>query len=264
MEWSADRYRWLRKHRGMGILFLCLMMLLLGGRRMEQYAVETGSRVGTGEVPIYSVRTRKEQVALTFDVVGDGANIEKILEILKRYHVSATFFVTGNWAQEHPGLLRRIVAQKHDLGNRGVKAEVMTDRKMAESMENISRTGTLVKELTGIEMEFFRAPYGMYDDPLIRAASADGYYTIQWSVDSDDWKDYGADRMVRGMLQSKEMKKGAILRLHSGAKYTLQGLGSLIEGITEEGYEIVPVSALVERESYHMSLGGVQIKNYAK
>ena len=86
--------------------------------------------------------------------------------------------------------------------------------------EEIVSVHEKVKALTGIEMKLFRVPYGDYDDQVIRTAKACGYEVIQWSIDSQDWKDYGKESIVKTILKNKELKSGAIILMHSGAKYT--------------------------------------------
>lgn len=69
-------------------------------------------------------------------------------------------------------------------------------------------------------MTLFRPPYGDYNNTLIESANALGYHVIQWSVDSLDWKDYGADSIVDTILNHKALGDGAIILMHNGAKYT--------------------------------------------
>ena len=118
-----------------------------------------------------------------------------------------------------------------------------------------------VKELTGVEMQLFRPPYGDYDDEVVRTAQECGYYPIQWSVDSLDWKDYGVQSIIDTVLNHKDLKNGAIILCHNGAKYTAQALEQLLTGLEEQGYQIVPVSELIYKEDYHMDVTGRQIKN---
>ena len=118
-----------------------------------------------------------------------------------------------------------------------------------------------VKELTGVDMNLFRPPYGDYDDAVILNAKENGYYTIQWDVDSLDWKDYGVDSIIDTVVNHKNLGNGSIILCHNGAKYTKEALEAMIVGLKEKGYEIVPVSELIYREDYHMDVTGRQIKN---
>lgn len=77
-----------------------------------------------------------------------------------------------------------------------------------------------VKELTGVKMQLFRPPYGDYDDAVVLNARENGYYPIQWDVDSLDWKDYGVDSILNTVLNHKALGNGSIILCHNGAKYT--------------------------------------------
>ena len=86
-------------------------------------------------------------------------------------------------------------------------------------------------------------------------------YTIQWDVDSLDWKDYGADSIVKKVVQNDKLQNGSIILMHNGAKYTKDALDAVINGLKEQGYEIVPVSKLIYKKDYHMDVTGRQIAN---
>ena len=107
----------------------------------------------------------------------------------------------------------------------------------------------------------FRPPYGSYDNAVIEVAEENGYYPVQWSVDSLDWKDYGVDSIINTVCQHKELKPGAIILCHNGAKYTADALDQLLTGLENQGYEIVPISKLILRENYTMDVTGKQIPN---
>lgn len=136
-------------------------------------------------------------------------------------------------------------------------SQISEEEKTRELMEVHKK----VKELTGEEMKLFRPPYGAYDDRVILNAKENGYYTIQWSVDSLDWKDYGADSVINTVLNHNALNNGAIILCHNGAKYTAEALETLITGLKEKGYEIVPVSELIYKKDYHMDVTGKQIKD---
>ena len=118
-----------------------------------------------------------------------------------------------------------------------------------------------VRELTGYEMFLFRPPYGDYDNAVVKVAKANGYYTIQWDVDSLDWKDYGVDSIIKTVIEHKHLGNGSIILCHNGAKYTVQALDEMITTLKKEGYTFVPVSELIYKDDYHMNHEGRQIKN---
>lgn len=95
-------------------------------------------------------------------------------------------------------------------------------------------------------------------------AKENGYYTIQWDVDSLDWKDYGVDNIINTVVNHKNLGNGSIILCHNGAKYTAEALEAVITGLQEKGYEIVPVSELIYKDNYHMDVTGRQIKDGKK
>ena len=108
-----------------------------------------------------------------------------------------------------------------------------------------------VKELTGKDMTLFRPPYGDYNNQVVETANSLGYDVIQWSVDSLDWKDYGADNIIATILNHKNLDNGAIILMHNGAKYTKDALEQVITGLQDMDYEIVPISKLIYTGEYH-------------
>ena len=137
----------------------------------------------------------------------------------------------------------------------------MSQLSTQEQEQELMSVHDRVKELTGYEMFLFRPPYGDYDNSVILTARKCGYYPIQWDVDSLDWKDYGTDAILDKVLNHKHLGNGSIILCHNGAKYTAEALDSLITGLQEKGYQIVPVSELILRDNYHMDAEGRQIAN---
>ena len=130
-----------------------------------------------------------------------------------------------------------------------------------EKKDELMKVHEKVRELTGYEMFLFRPPYGDYDNAVVNVAKDCGYYTIQWDVDSLDWKDYGVDSIIKTVTEHKHLGNGSIILCHNGAKFTAQALDTLITKLKDKGYAIVPVSELIYRDKYHLNHEGRQIKN---
>ena len=175
--------------------------------------------------------------------------------------IHATFFITGDWAGKYPDDVKAIAAAGHDLGNHSESHPNLSLMDMAEIKAEIEAAHSMVRELTGVEMELFRPPYGSYNDSVVKAARECGYIPVQWSVDSLDWKDYGVKSIVKMVCNNRYLGNGAIILLHNGAKYTPQALSLIIEGLESQGYEIVPISQLLIRGSYHLDHTGKQIRD---
>ena len=128
-----------------------------------------------------------------------------------------------------------------------------------EQKDEIMSVANKIKEITGYTSFLFRPPYGDYNSTLIDTVYGCNFYPIEWDVDSLDWKDYGTDNIIKTVTTHKALKNGSIILMHNGAKYTAEALESVITGLQSQGYEIVPVSQLINTENFHMDGTGLQI-----
>ena len=244
-----------------GAIALALIMALIGSYHYLTDLISVSSNVNGRELPIYSVETDEKKIALSFDAAWGNEDTVKILEVLKKHNIKVTFFMTGGWVENFPEDVKAIHEAGHDLGNHSENHKNMSRLSEEEKTQELMKAHDKVKELTGVEMELFRPPYGDYDDEVILNAKKNGYYTVQWSVDSLDWKDYGRDSIIDTVVNHKELKNGAIILCHNGAKYTADALDEMITKLKEKGYEFVPISELIYKENYHMDVTGRQIKD---
>ena len=238
---------------------LAAVALIQGVVRFLPDSITVSSSVGGRELPIYCVETEKKQVALSFDAAWGNEDTRRILDILKKHNVKVTFFMTGGWVESYPEDVRAILADGHDLGNHSENHKNMSELSDEACQEEILKVHTKVQELTGYEMCLFRPPYGDYDNHVIKNVQKCGYYPIQWSIDSLDWKDYGVDDIVKRVVESDKLNNGAIILMHNGAKYTADALDAVITGLQDKGYELVPISELIYKDKYHMKADGTQV-----
>lgn len=211
-------------------------------------------------LPIYSVDTDDKVVSVTFDAAWGDEDLDDILKILEEHNCKATFFVTGDWATRYPDAIKKIHQSGHDLGNHGANHKHMTQLSREEMLAEIEGCHTIIKTMTGADMTLFRAPYGDYSESVVLAAKSMDYYTIQWDVDSLDWKDYGVESIIKTVCEHKDLRNGSILLLHNGSKYTCQALDRLLTGLEEKGYSFVPVSELIYTEDFRIDHTGRQYK----
>ena len=214
---------------------------------------------GKRQLPIYCVQTEKPQVALSFDAAWGNEDTAQIMDILAKHQVKVTFFMTGSWVEKYPEDVKYIASQGHDLGNHSQNHKNMSQLSAEDSRRELAQVHDQVKALTGQEMTLFRPPYGDYDDQVVTVSRDMGYYPVQWDVDSLDWKDYGADSIVRTILDHKHLGNGSIILMHNGAKYTPAALDAVITGLKDAGYELVPISQLIYRDNYHIDHEGRQV-----
>ena len=240
------------------LIFFSLITVLLFGLLTVPEMIATSANGSDRKLPIYCVDTTENKVAISFDAAWGNEDTRKLLDILKKHNVHATFFMTGGWIESYPEDVKAIAAEGHDLGNHSMNHKEVSTLSYEECVEEIKKPHDMVKELTGKDMILFRPPYGDYNDTLIEAANACGYYPIQWDVDSLDWKNYGVDSIIRTVCEHKHLGKGSIVLMHNGGEYTADALEQVITGLQDKGFEIVPISELIIKENYYMDHEGRQ------
>ncbi len=241
-------------------LWLVVAVIIVVAVRCLPDEISVSNNVGGRELPIYCVDTQEKKIALSFDAAWGNEDTGQILEILEKYDVKVTFFMTGGWVEKFPEDVKKIYEAGHELGNHSENHLNMSQLSTEKQQEELMDVHEKVKAITGVDMCVFRPPYGDYDDSVVLTALDCGYYPIQWSVDSLDWKDYGVASIIDTVCNHKNMCNGAIILMHNGAKYTAQALEEVITTLQERGYTIVPVGELIYRDEYRLDHTGKQYK----
>lgn len=209
------------------------------------------------ELPIYSVETDKKKIAISFDAAwGDEYTLD-ILDTLDEYNVKSTFFLVGFWVDKYPDHVKEIHRRGHDVENHSTTHPNMSELSVQQMEEEINTTGDKIKEITGAKPTLFRPPFGDYNDQLIKTLRKNGYYGIQWDVDSLDWKELGVESVVDKV--TRNVRNGSIVLFHNNAKYIKEYLPLVIERLQADGYEIVPISELIYKDNFIMDNSGRQI-----
>jgi polysaccharide deacetylase family sporulation protein PdaB len=213
------------------------------------------------KLPIYSVERGDNKISISFDAAWGADDTQEILDILAEFNVRTTFFLCGYWVDKHPDEVRSIHAAGHDIANHGDTHAHGAQLSLEQNKREIMGPHQKIKDLLGIEMNLFRAPYGEYNNTVLDAAAAVNYYVIQWDVDSLDWKNKGVEFEINQVLNNKNLQNGSIILFHNDATDTPAVLDQIIKGLKEKGYEIVPISQLIHKENFHMDHTGRQILN---
>ncbi len=215
------------------------------------------------DLPIYCVQKSADDkiVAMSFDAAWGNEDTGKLIEIMDKYKVKTTFFVVGSWVDKFPESVKQLSDAGHEIMNHSDTHPHMTQipvEKMKEEVENCDKK---IQAITGKKPTLFRAPYGDYNNSVVGAMRDTGHFTIQWDVDSLDWKDLTASEITDRVL--KKVKPGSIILFHNAAKHTPEALPGIIEALQKDGYKIVPVSQLILKENYTIDQSGMQIPNPA-
>ncbi|UNC93798.1 polysaccharide deacetylase family sporulation protein PdaB [Candidatus Contubernalis alkalaceticus] len=201
-------------------------------------------------VPIYYVETPEKKVAISFDACWGAEYTPKILEVLRENDLKTTFFLTGFWLEKYPDMVKQISEEGHEIGNHTYTHPHLNTLSEAEIKSEIEKTHRLIKDICGQEANLFRPPFGEYSNKVIKTLDECGYKTIQWSVDSLDWKEGGKESIVNRVTSMAH--NGAIILFHNNGEYTAEALPEIIEKLTDEGFTIVPISELLYSNNYYV------------
>ena len=178
----------------------------------------------------------------------------ELLKNLDKYKVKSTFFLVGDWVKNYPDSVKDIAKHGHDVGNHSNTHPHMTQMSSSDMVGQIQSCNEKIKELTGKTPTLFRAPYGDYNNDVVKSVNGCNMYCVQWDVDSLDWKDPTPEQIKQNIM--KKIKNGSIILMHNGAKNTPEALPTVIEAIKSEGYEIVPISQILLKGEYYTDVDG--------
>ncbi len=199
------------------------------------------------EYDAYYVGSTEEKVIyLTFDAGFENGNTPAILDALKKHHVSATFFVVGNYLETSPELVKRMAAEGHTVGNHSYHHPDMTGKSDEEFEQELKLLEDTYREITGQELtKFYRPPQGKYNAATLKHARELGYRTFFWSLAYVDWLEN--DQPTKEEAFEKLLGRihpGAIVLLHSTSATNGRILDELLTEWEKMGYQIRPLSEL--------------------
>ncbi len=186
-------------------------------------------------------------VALTFDD-GPGKETWDVLALLKRYRMRGTFFVTGQSITKNPGALAEIVADGHVVGNHTWTHASLPSLKAPQLKAEIADTQALIEQETGHKPTTMRPPFGDFTAKTNEYVRARGMVPVLWTVDSNDWALRDASAIAANVLNSPQLKPGAIILLHDGSmnrQVSVDALVMILDGLVARGLRSVTVPELL-------------------
>ena len=210
------------------------------------------------KVPIYSVDTDLKKVALTFDSAWGADKTLKIIETLKEFNVKATFFLVGFWVEEYPEMVKAINNAGLEIGTHSNTHADFVNLSESEMELELSTSVNLITNITGSKVNLFRAPYGSYNNSVISVAEKQNLTTIQWDVDTLDWKGLSATE-INTRVASK-VSNGSIILCHNNSENILDALPLMLTTLKNKGYEVTSVGDLIYKDSYYVDNLGIQRK----
>ncbi|WP_239549105.1 polysaccharide deacetylase family protein [Scopulibacillus daqui] len=213
---------------------------------------------------VWEVPTNEKVAAITFDDGPHPIYTPEILDILKKYHAKATFFLIGNRIEQYPYLVQREVNEGHELGNHTYSHIYLNQMPYFKFLEEANRTENLIKLYQHPQIKLFRPPGGALNTDIIDTAWIENFEIILWSWDQDpkDWASPGTDRIVSHILN--HIHNGSIILLHDSGgdrSQTVHALNKVIPKLQEKGYRLVTVSQLLKMNPRYASLFNFGIKN---
>lgn len=240
------------------IITVVILFCIAGTLGNDNRTIQTSS-VNDKLLPIYNVQTEEKKVAFTMNCAWNADDIDQILEVLKQNDTKITFFMVGDWIEKFPEAVKKIYEAGHEIASHSNTHPHVNNLTYEENIEEIEKSNEKIEKITGQRTKTYRAPYGEYNNTVIKAAQDKGYYTIQWSLDTLDYTGLTGDEMWN-RIQDK-LKAGDIILSHNGTKHTADSLDMLIKNIKQKGFELVKITDLIYKENYTINSNGTQIKN---
>ncbi|MFB7329063.1 bifunctional polysaccharide deacetylase/glycosyltransferase family 2 protein [Streptomyces sp. NPDC056190] len=201
----------------------------------------------------HTAQVKARTVALTFDDGPDPVWTPRILEVLRRNHVHATFFILGTQAVAHPELVRRIVADGHQIGIHAFTHPDLARLAPWQRSLELRETQLAVAGAAGVTTALLRPPYSSENDALddaawsvLKQANATGYVTVLTTQDAEDWQRPGVERIIA--RATPRGHAGQIVLMHDAGgdrSQTVAALGSLIPRLKAQSFKFATVSDAV-------------------
>ena len=184
---------------------------------------------------------------MTFDDGPHPVHTPRLLDILKRRNIRATFFVVGTNARRYPQLIRRIVAEGHEIGNHTVNHKYLSRISIEQARSEVLGCEKAIVAACGVRPRILRPPGGHINDRVkVWLNKEFGYSTIMWAVDPKDWKRPGSDVVARRIVS--ETDPGEIILAHDIHGPTIAAMPRALNELLADGYRFVTVSQLIAIE----------------
>lgn len=184
----------------------------------------------------------RAQLALTFDAGSDAGATATILDELKAAGLHCTFFVTGQFASANPELVRRMATEGHEVGNHSDTHPKFTTLSEAQARSQVELADARTSALTGLSTKpYFRFPYGLKSNALIKLVNSMGYLSASWTIDDGDWET-GITAQKAHDYAVNRAGPGAIILMHCSSKIEAEVLPRTIADIQVKGLHIVTLT----------------------
>ncbi|HCJ01783.1 MAG TPA: polysaccharide deacetylase [Clostridiales bacterium] len=223
-----------------GVAILITVITLLGVT-VSSYTFD-GKTQNVSGYAIYKGNTDENNAGLMFNVYEGEENVMKILAILRKYTVKATFFIGGIWAEKNRDTVLEIALAGHEIGSHGYLHRDHSKMSIEQNKEEIAISASLLKNITGKQVTLFAPPSGAFNENTEAACRALGQKMILWSKDTIDWRDKEVSLLVK--RATKNISKGDLVLMHPKDQ-TVSALPEIIEAYQAQGFSLVTVSEVI-------------------
>lgn len=238
------------------VLVVLLASVLLAISINGAVSAEVFFGYSTRKVPIYSVETTEKQVAISFDAAWGADKTKQIVDICKEYNVRATFFLVGFWVDKYVDMVKYIDENGFEIGTHSNTHPDMVKLSATDQDMELKKSIKLITDITGKDVELFRAPFGSYNNSLLDTAENNNLKTIQWDVDSLDWKGLSAEAITTRILNG--VKNGSIILCHNNSDHIVEALPMILDRLSKKGYKVGAVGDLIYKTNYTIDRTGMQ------
>lgn len=198
---------------------------------------------GSG-VTFSRVQVSGNYIAITFDDGPHPQNTPRLLDMLAQRNIKATFYVIGRSVDLYPGVLRRTVAEGHEIGNHSHTHRLLSKLGDTEVRQEMQRCQDAIGRAAGVRPRTMRPPYGgLLQRQRQLILDEFGYPTILWSVDPLDWKRPGPSVVASRILSGTTA--GGIVLAHDLHSQTVDAMPATLDGLLKRGFKFVTVSQLI-------------------
>ncbi|WP_102029449.1 polysaccharide deacetylase family sporulation protein PdaB [Salirhabdus sp. Marseille-P4669] len=231
---------------------IVLVMALFAAIYLVTQTLGTFSVFSTENGPRALIKSGKDdskQVALTFNISWGQEKVHTILDVLDKQKVQATFFVSGEWAERHPEIVEKITEANHELGMLGYRYKSYVEQDIEEVRKDLLRAREVFQKLGYSNVTLLRPPSGQFNEDVLKLAENMGFSVIYWSVNPNDWKNPGTEKIVNHVLENTS--SGDIILLHASdvIKQTETALTEIIPAIKKDKLTFITISELISNSS---------------
>jgi peptidoglycan/xylan/chitin deacetylase (PgdA/CDA1 family) len=192
----------------------------------------------------------KKQVALTFDDGPDEALTGAVLDVLKQYEVTGTFFFKANQLTKYPAVVKRAYQEGNQIASHAYSHQELDKMSPADIEKEIVASDKAFEQVLGVQPAMIRPPFGAINTDVLQVCRNSGEIIILWSIDTLDWSQKEPDHIAKNVLNN--VRPGDIILMHSckDQEATVQALPQIIAGLQQKGYDLVDLATLLTSPAY--------------